>query len=190
MPSIEELKRKFQEIRDAIRAELPVIATTLTVSAKALAERRIVEKGFGAKYSQVDLPSWFLRGKELNQKGTAYLNELDKVQELDAAGEPKKGKGKTNWGKFRQAQGLQAGYVDLHYSNKMFANMQPLKAEMIDDVVRAPLGATNKEAQDKMNWNRDRYGDFIGKAMTSEDFNLLGEIVMDEVLKVLERLKT
>lgn len=178
MADINEFKERMRRLQEELRNQLPDIATTLTLSGKALAERRIKDKGFGAVYSTNKIPSWFLRGKQLNKSGDAFLDLVDD-----------KAEGLTNWGEFRAAQGLQTAHTDLSYSNKMWANMQPMEVQVQGDIYRAPLGATNREAQDKMNWNRDRYQDFVGKALTPEDFNTLGEVVISEVIRALQQIK-
>lgn len=199
MADISEFKKRLKEIEEAVLQKAPDIAITLTLSAKALAERNIKDRGFGAKYSINKIPAWFLHGKELNQKGTKFLQDRGVDAGTGAQGEPKKKRRKkgetadpgkfdkmTNWGEFRQAQGLQTDHVDLSYSNKMFANMQPVRVEQKGDIYLAPLGATNTEARDKMNWNRDRYGDFIGKALTEEDRNTLTDVVVGEVVAIID----
>jgi hypothetical protein len=199
MPDISELKQKLKQIREAVENKLPEIAIKLTLGAKALAERNIKEKGFGAKYSENKIPAWFLHGKELNQKGTKFLQDHGVNPQTGTQGEGKKKRRKkgetadpghfdkeTNWKEFRAAQGLQTAFVDASYSNKMWANMQPVRTEQKGDLYLAPLGATNTEAQNKMNWNRDRYGDFIGKAITDTDRETLANVVMDEVVKIID----
>lgn len=177
MPDLNDFKKQIAAIRQAVAEKLPDIATSLTLSAKALAERRTKDAGFGEIYSENKIPSWFLTGKELNAAGPAYIKRVNK-QKVD--------RGLGNWKEFRAAQGLQTGHVDLSFTNKMWANMQPLEARIVDGVISAPLGATNIEAQNKMNWNRDRYGDFIGKALLPEDFNTLGAVVIDGISDILQ----
>jgi hypothetical protein len=202
MPEITDLKEKLKEIRQALENKLPDIAVMLTLSAKALAERNIKEAGFGAKYSLNKIPAWFLHGKELNQKGVKFLSDRGVDEGTGAQGEAKKQRRKkkgdpdpgkfdtlTNWSEFRAAQGLPVDHVDLSYSNKMWANMQPLKPYQSLYKFYAPLGATNTEAQDKMNFNRDRYGDFISKALTEENRDTLANVVMDEVAAVLDTFR-
>lgn len=201
MASIQDFKERLQQIREAVQAKLPDIAVVLTLSAKALAERNIKDKGFSRVYSVNKIPAWFLHGKELNASGVTFLKNHG-VNEKGEQGAAKKKRRKkkgdpdpghfdtmTNWKEFRQAQGLQTDHVDLSYSNKMFANMQPVKLEQRGDQYFALLGATNKEAQDKMNWNRDRYGDFIGQALTEEDRKTLQNVVVDEVVTILNQFK-
>lgn len=175
MPDFRDIKKRFDEIREAVKAQLPTIATQLTLSAKALAERRIKDQGFGEMYSINKIPAWFLHGKELNKGGSTFLEGLSK-----------KGIKLTNWGEFRAAQGLPTDHVDLSYTNKMWANMQPQEPTEENGIVSAPLAATNAEAQNKMNWNKERYGDFIGRALLPEDFGTLSEFVAGEIISILE----
>lgn len=194
MADLNDFRKRLKEIRDAVEAKLPDIAVTLTLSAKALAERNIKEKGFGAKYSKSKLPHWFLDGKELNQQGAAWLEAKKKKDQAATKTVDKKviypEDWGVTWGEFRAAQGLQVGHVDLTYTGMMFSNMQPVGIEQQGGIVRAPLGATNKETQDKMNWNRERYGDFIGKAITPKDRELLVEVVVGEVVAVIDSFQT
>ncbi len=189
-------------LKDAINAALPAIAETLTLSAKAISERRIKNAGFGVKYSENQLPAYWFHGKELNQRGTKFLEQRGVNPGTGKKQDPKKKRRKagdkkpaelhlttTTWGEFREAQGLQAGFVDLGYSNKMWANMQPLKVEERDGVTVALLGATNRESQDKMNWNFERYGDFIRKGIKEEDAKVLTEVVVNELENVLNQLR-
>jgi hypothetical protein len=197
MASIKDLDNLFEQMREAIRQRLPDALTTMVVTAKALAEREIVENGIGKVYSREKYPAFFLAGKELNQKGTTFLA----AHGVDTTGKQtgnvqRKGKATkreltyaerlTNWAEFREAQGLQSNHVDMHYSNKMYANMGPRTPEIDGDKVTVRLGATNKEAQDKMNWNYERYGDFITPAITPESRILLTQVLKDEVLNFLQ----
>lgn len=201
MPTIDEFKARLKFLGDQLQNKLPDIAMGLTIAAKSLAERRIKDKGFGAVYSQNKIPAWFLHGKELNAAGSTFL-ENHGVTSAGKQGTAKKKRRKkkddpdpgsydtmTNWGEFRAAQGLQVDHVDLGYTNKMWANMGPGEVERTGPVVLVPLVATNREAQDKMNWNRDRYGDFIGKALTEDDRGVLTEYVTGEVINFLDQHK-
>lgn len=195
------MKNRLQQLREAVEAKLPDIAVAMTLTAKALAERNIKEKGFGRVYSEHKVPAWFLHGKELNAQGTKFLADHG-VQADGTQGDPKKKRRKkkgepapepfsklTNWKEFRGAQGLQTSHVDLSYSNKMFANMQPMPVQVEGYVYRSALGATNVEAQNKMNWNRDRYGDFIGKALGPDEIKILADTALAEVTNVVDQFK-
>jgi hypothetical protein len=201
MADLNDFKAKLKQMEEAIKAKLPEVAEVLAISAKGMAERNIKENGFGKIYSAARYPAWFLHGKELNQKGTKFLADRG-VTGPGQQGEtkkPRKKKGETgdpapfdkltNWGEFRAAQGLQNAFVDLSYSNKMWANMQPVYVDTQGLVVRAYLGATNREAQEKMNYNRERYGDFIREALTEENGRVLIEVVQNELLNILEQIK-
>jgi hypothetical protein len=195
MPDIKEFKQRLQALAEIARAKLPDIATTLTITAKALAERRIKEQGFNAQYSDTQIPAWFFDGKELNGQGTKFLEQHGVFAKGKGPGKKGKKKDKApltkeerlaNWKEFRQAQGLPIGFVDLTYSGKMFAAMGPLTVQINNNIYSAPLGAGNKQAQSEMNYNFIRYGDFIGIALQPEDFNLLGEFVQSELYNILQ----
>lgn len=194
MPTADELKNKFQQIREAVIAKLPDIALTLAITGKALAERNIKDKGFTAKYSTNKVPAWFFLGKELNGSGKAFLEGLgnDKkkpkgaTKKLEDITEADFIDGETNWGEFREAQGLQSAFVDLSYTNQMWADMQPVEVRQESDGrVVAYLGARTKENQDKMNYNRDRYGDFISLGIGKGGREILTDVIVDEVNKVI-----
>lgn len=195
MAGLSELKKRMAEIREAVTNKLPDIAVAVAVSAKALAERRIKDAGFGRVYSENKIPSWFLEGKELNQSGAKWLEDKKRqdsknTHTQDGVKYYPADYG-VNWKGFRQAQGLQVEHVDLTYSGKMFANMQPVRIESPGEGrAVAYLGGTNTEAVNKMDWNRDRYGDFINEALTDEDRELLVKVVEDELLIILNEFNT
>lgn len=195
MPSLQDLKARFEILKSEVVKKLPDIAATLAVSAKALAERNIKGAGFGALYSLNRIPSWYLDGKELNASGPAYLKAKNKKDQLqthtqDGVKYFPADYGVT-WKEFRDAQGLQTQFVDLTYTGFMFSNMQPVKFQQNSDgtVVRAFLGGTNVETQKKMDYNRDRYGDFVRKAITPENDQQLKQVVADELNLVLQQFK-
>lgn len=182
MPSLADLKDKLQGVKDQLPEILLEAATSVSLAGKALAERTIKDKGFGEKYSQQEIPVWFLEGKELNAAGSAYIKSKkngkgkNKNPEADGMG---------NWEEFRKAQGLQTGFVDLSYSNEMWSGMFPRDAFQKGTQYIAPLAHNNKAGQEKMNWNRERYGDFVGKALTGDNTNVLGEVAVDEVYRLI-----
>ena len=199
MPDISVFREKLKALAELVRQELPNMATNLTLNAKALAERRIKESGFNAHYSTTPIPAWFFHGKELNGKGTKWLQQHG-VNDEGKSGEATHKKGKKRkkgeaeekvdrlgtWEEFRQAQGLQGSFVDLSYSNKMWAAMGPLGVIINGNFYSAPLGAGNQQAQQEMNYNFARFGDFIGKGLQSEDFNILAVGVADDLKRVLD----
>lgn len=202
MPSIEDLKEKLTQIQEAVIAKLPDIAMTVSITAKALAERNIREKGFGAMYSTHEIPAWFLHGKELNGSGTTFLKNhgVGADGSQGAAKKKRRKKGETadpgsydtmvTWAEFRQAQGLPIDFVDLGYSNKMWADMSPVEVKQESDGrIVAYLGGRTRENQDKMNYNRDRYGDFINLGLGKESKDILAQVVIDELINLIEQFQ-
>ena len=174
MPDVSELRAQLKKLEDVIRLKLPEVATLISLSAKAFAERNIKERGFGAVYSANPLPSWFFLGKELNKTGETFI--LGRIKQ----------KQETTWGEFRAAQGLPNEHVDLTYSGTMWASMQPQEPFESNGVFYAPLAGGNRQTQDEMNWNFERYGDFVGKALTPENFKALLQAAYDELIQIID----
>lgn len=171
---ISELIAILKQFRDELPQVLPAVATSVSMTGKALAERTIKDKGFGADYSTKTVPAWFFKGKELNAKGRAFIYE----QSLDEI--------PTNWKEIREVQGLQTKYVDLTYSGKMWAGMFPQEVEVNLFMYIAPLGNNTVEGQNKMNWNYARYGDYIGDVLKGDNFDLMQQVGYDEFIRIMD----
>ena len=78
MAEFKELILAFKAVRDALPEVLPQAATSVSMAGKALAERTVNDKGFGEEYSTSQVPAWFLKGKELNKRGAAFVASLEK----------------------------------------------------------------------------------------------------------------
>lgn len=176
MSDVKELIAKFKALREALPEVMPSVATSVSLTAKAISERTIKDKGFGEQYSVNEVPAWFLSGKQLNNSGKAYI---ERVEDSDHPF--------TNWGEFRKAQGLQNSYVDLTYSGKMWSGMFPQDVQIEGYRYVAPLGNNNKEGQNKMNWNFERYGDFIGRTLTGDNLDLLYDTAYDELVRLIDQ---
>ena len=174
-----ELIAKLEAFRDMLPTVLPDVATSVSMAGKALAERVIKEKGFGKTYSTTKVPAWFMDGKELNGKGLTYLSNLkEKATDEEPA--------ETNWGEFRAAQGLQTDHVDLSYTNKMWAGMFPQEVQVNLFEYVAPLGNNTTEGQNKMNWNYERFGDYIGKVLTGDNRDIMYDVAYDELVRLMD----
>lgn len=172
MASLRDLINNLKDIEDALPEVLRQSATVMAHDGKALAERIIKDKGFGAVYSSNDIPSIWLYDKTLNASGKSYLDNLD-------------GDG-TSWGKFRQVQGLQNRFVDLSYTSRMWSGMRPDDVVEKDGVFICWMGHNDNEGKQKMNWNFERYGDFLGKALEGQE-DILSEVASENVYNLLEK---
>ena len=173
MNTLADLRAKFRDIQNDLPNILKDVATTVSLTGKAIAERTIKDRGFGEQYSNTKVPAWFMDGKQLNASGSNFIAGKKKAGEL------------TNWKEFREAQGLQTGHVDLSYANEMWAGMFPQDAYQNGNLFISPLGHNNKAGQNKMNWNRDRYGDFIGKVLRGSVFDEMGEMAIEETMRLI-----
>lgn len=170
---------RLKEFRDTLPEVLPDVAKSVSLTGKAMSERIIKDKGFGKLYSETKVPAWFMEGKALNNSGNTYIKSLQKAATED---EP----ATTTWGDFRKAQGLQDKYVDLTYSGKMWAGMFPQDVQVNLFTYIAPLGNNSKEGQEKMNYNFERYGDFIGKVITGDVLDAMYNVAYDELVRLID----
>lgn len=167
----------MENLRQSLYDRLPGIAVLMTTTAKALAERLVRDEGFKAVYSSETFPAYLLKGKEKSGAGLKRIEEaIDNEEEM-------------NWADLRRAEGLPTSHVNLSYTNKMWAGMSPREPYWSNNIIYAPLGGNNEEVIDKMNWNKARYGDFIGKVLSKRELDLLAEVVMDEIKKVIDASK-
>jgi hypothetical protein len=181
MATIIDLIHRMQNLENDLKSSLGDIATSVSLTAKAIAERTIKESGFGAEYSTKNVPTAWLYGQVLNASGTSFLQQRD--QESDELGL----EGEASYKELRAAQGLQVAHVDLTYSGEMWRGMLPAEPEIHGGIAIAPLGHTNRDGQDKMNWNFERYGDFIGETLTGDNFDTLKTVAAEEVNRIIQR---
>lgn len=168
MANIDELREKLKFLLQNLPEMAKPVATEMSLTGKALAERIIKDKGFGKEYSDTQLPNWFLKGKGLNKKGEKAVT-----------------KGAQTWKEVRKEAGLQIDYVDLSYSNEMWRGMLPQEPIVNGATVVAPLAHNNTAGQNKMDWNRARYGDFIGAVLKEEQRDLIAEVGTDGLARIV-----
>ena len=172
MATLRDLINNLKDIEEALPEVLKKSATVMAHDAKAMAETIIKNKGFGELYSTHEIPSYRLYGKELRSSGSSYLDSLDG--------------GTTTWAKFRQAQGLQNKHVDLSYSTRMWKGMRPDEVQEENGRYFCLMGHNDNEGRKKMNWNFERYGDFIGKALKGQE-DVLEEVAIENILLLLNK---
>lgn len=192
MADIQDFRNHLTQIKEAIIDAAPKIVFGMAAAAKALAERNTLDKGTGDEYSDGRIPLWFLKGKELNARGSAYIEAKQKKDQKNTHVQdgvkyyPEDAGG--NWKEFRQAQGLPIDHVTRYYTGRMWQNMQPREVERQGDLFVCFLTATNREDQNKMNWNRERYGDFVGRALGSKDREDITDYAKEELSLVIKNV--
>jgi hypothetical protein len=178
MADLNDLQRRLQKVRQEILNSLPDLSRLNTITAKALIERKIRQQGFGAMYSGNKLPAWFFDGKEKSNAGAAYIESVKKKDEAAKDGEET---GMT-WADLRRAEGLPTDHVDLGFTNKMWAGMGPQTPYYKGEgQIVCPLGGNSAEVVNKMNWNRDRYGDYLGKSLGPEEIKILTQVMLEQI---------
>lgn len=189
MPDISELQRRIKEARQDILNALPELATENAINAKALAERKIREVGFGAKYSNRRVPAWYFLGEEKSKAGEEFIKKKQAYDEKNAKtvdGEKVYAEDAgITWAELRQAEGLQTDHVDLGFTNKMWAGLLPEAPYYQNGKIVCKLAGNTVEVINKLSWNFKHYGDFIGKVLGPQEIQILTTALVDKVKIIL-----
>lgn len=178
MRTITDLINRLNEAKQALPEAFGLTAESMAATAKALAQVTIEKEPILGKYSDGVVPAFWLEGKELNAAGSSFIAK--KMEE-------KEGKNRvTNWKELRNAQGLQTNHVDLTYSGEMWRGLLPQPYREEGGRFISVLAHNNQDGQDKLNWNRKRYDDFISKALnTGDNRELLKGVAEEELARFL-----
>lgn len=185
------LLQQIKQAKADLQNALPELALRNTIAAKALVERNIREFGFGAQYSNNRIPAFRFLGQEKSKAGERFIRQRMKEDDKNATivnGEKiyAEGAGMT-WAELRQAEGLQADHVDLGFTNKMWAGMQPQEPYYSGGVIICPLGGNSVEVINKWTWNNLRYGNFFGKALGEKEIEALTAALVEQVGLILRK---
>lgn len=174
---LEEFTARLIAMKDEAVNQLADIAAEMALNAKALAQLNIEKKGIGFRYSENGVPPFFMFNKVLNARGLLFLKAKQKAKQL------------VTWGDLREAQGLQAVFVDLAYSNDMWRGIGVIGYRQAPSgkTVVAILGGTRQTVQNKMNWNQLRYGNFIENSLTDKDKKALADIGNKRISEMMRK---
>ena len=172
-----EAQSKLAEFNARLDAQGPLTAEKMAVTGISLVVERLQSKGVaGASYSKRRIPLKWLEGKQLNAKGQQYI---DDQREAEQGG---------NWGEWRIEQGLQAAVVDLTYSGRMLGSWLVLNVNTAGaGRFVARTGSSDKEGDDKMYYQLERYGDDTFDTTVDEQKEV-DEIAVDDCLDILRKV--
>lgn len=189
MPDISQLQRQIREARQELLNALPELATENAINAKALAERKIREVGFGAKYSNRRVPAWYFIGEHKSKAGEAYILKKQAYDEKNAKivdGEKVYAEDAgVTWAELREAEGLQADHVDLGFTNKMWAGLIPEAPYYEEGRIVCRLAGNTVEVINKLSWNFKHYGDFFAKVLGPPELAMMTAALVDRVKLIL-----
>lgn len=162
--------------------DLRRIVDEVALNAIALIIQRIQSTGLkgGRRYSTRKLPTFYFDNKALNGGGRELLNRRKKK-------DPVTNEYGISYEEWRKANGLQTAFVDLTYSGKMFEKKGQsyngvMEFSLINIIERyqsvnqvtTVIGALDKETEDKLRWNMERFGDFL--AVTTSEKEMLDKL--------------
>lgn len=133
-------------------AQAPRIVQVQAQTALALVTLRIQSQGLGVPYSTKGVPVYFFEGRAQNAAGRDYIKRKEK----------EKGKARLGtWQEFKQAQGYGSTSVNLTYTGRMFRSLTTIFAGFSGLIYTARIVASDQEEAQKVQYNMDRYGDFL-----------------------------
>lgn len=136
-----------EQAAQAMEREAGRIAVGIAQIGLSLTVLSIQRDGLPGKprYSTKLIPTFYFRGKELNQAGRTYI----KKQKLGT------------WGGFRQAQGLPSAVVNITYSGRTLRSLQPVLVSSGAGKASAKLVSSTDENQRILGYLVEKYGDFL-----------------------------
>lgn len=177
MPDINELLRRIKQVKADFKNALPELAVLNALEGKALAERKIRQIGFGAKYSNNRVPAWYFLGEWKSKAGEAFVKKKMEYDEKNAKvvdGEKVfADDAGITWAELRQAEGLQVDHVDLGFTNKMWAGLVPEAPYFEGAKIVCQLAGNSVEVINKLSWAFQHYGDFFAKVLTEKEIDIL-----------------
>jgi hypothetical protein len=189
MPDISELLRQIRQAKADLKNALPELATLNAINGKSLAERKIREVGFGAKYSGNRVPAWYFIGEHKSKAGEAYILKKQAYDEKNAKmvdGEKVYAEDAgVTWAELRQAEGLQTDHVDLGFTNKMWAGLVPEAPYYEGGKIVCQLAGNTVEVINKLSWNFQHYGDFFSKVLTEKEIEIMSAALAEEIKLIL-----
>lgn len=189
MPDISELLTHIRQAKADLKNALPELATMNALNGKALAERKIREVGFGAKYSNNRVPAWYFIGEHKSKAGEDYILKKQAYDEKNAKivdGEKVYADDAgVTWAELRQAEGLQSDHVDLGFTNKMWAGLLPEAPYYEGGKIVCQLAGATVEVINKLSWNFQHYGDFFSKVLTETEINIMALALAEKVKEIL-----
>lgn len=139
---------------------MPSILLSVVVDTTSQVRNRSIENGIfvdgleGAKadYSTTEIPTYFFRAKVRNQGGRNYL----------------KNNPLGTWHEFRKAQGLQSESVNLSYTGRFWASLQPGSLVRLGRVLSVEVTVGDGQVQQYADYLVDRYGEFYQPTLAEE----------------------
>ncbi len=149
--TLEGFIQKIAKARIDLANSVEQFGAEITESTLTLIKDRSINEGIeiaGNKqdYSKRQVNTQKFKGKELNARGSKYI-------QANALG---------TWHDFRKAQGLRSEKVNLSYTNDMWKGLQVIKTGKFGfGAARSIIGSYDSEVNEKIAQNAERFGDFL-----------------------------
>jgi hypothetical protein len=144
----------------------------------ALIKRRVQSSGEKAdggqfsKYSTIDVPVFFFKGRGRTGGDTAY-NKLKKKGNF------------ASYQDFREASGLQTKFKDFTFSGRMMNAIKPVVSESTKTLTVIEINGTNPDSRQKIEWQTAQAGNFL--IPSKKELSIITENFVNEYVDVLKK---
>ncbi len=177
--SIDDFIDRVKRLKSELEKEGGPIMERTAMSARALIERRIKTEGIGSYSTKKSAPAFYFYGKG-NNKGKEKDFIKEKSKKIDGESQY------TNWAEFRESQGLQSGHVDVTFSGRTWNNLKVTNVDKVGQLRFVARLSNDQELEaKKMEWNTERYGEFL--KTNEEEEEKLVKIIDGELQRVINR---
>ncbi len=163
-----EFNDKLNAFTKALIIEMPRINESVAMNAYGMVKDRVINEGqigtgkdLGA-YSTNELPTFFFKGKSLNQGGEKAITKANKEN---------KGLSYKDW---RNANSLETDHISTSFTGQMWKDIGVTKQLVEGNKIITTVGAKNtknrdgKTTDDILGFNAERYGDLLTVNQTEE----------------------
>ncbi len=167
------LQDQITACKAEIEAAAPRIVETMAQTQLALVTLRIQSQGLrGAYYTGKLVSRSLFASKAFNAGGRAYAKQ----------------KGKGSYSGFKSALGLKSDVVTLTFTGRMFRSLTTIYAGVSGTLYLARIVASDQESADKVQYNTDRYGDFLRPE--ADEAAAISDYAQGELARIVNRFFT
>ena len=173
----DQVSEALSHLAKVIAENTPDMTQTVAATALAVVRDRIQDTGVDSKgvkfkgYSTKEIPAFFYTGKSLKKLKKDEFGE-DALQQNDM----------LSYKEWRELNNLQTDHVDLTFTGDMWRKTAIISAGLAPEGYVVSIGGNTREAQDKINYASDKYGNILSVS-EKEEKNLTEDY--DEMLDKL-----
>ena len=168
----QNLKNLVEELNATREADSVLIATEAIALVRRRVQNEKVDKDGSAfgQYSQALVPRWYLYDRSNSQGADDRIRNGPWFQ---------------SYADLREANGLSSTDIDFTFSGEMFRNTGVTSVSSQGATVTVEVGGQTDSAQDKLDYQQERYGNII--ALSKEEEIIVGEAYAERINNLITK---